>query len=958
MAIVLALMVMGVPAVGQDPVYLNYTTANGLPSNTVYNIAQDSKGYIWIANDRGLSRYDGVAFAAYKASMEQGRSLTNLMESARGIWAQDFTGNFYTPEADSLQHFSKWSGVRPYFALSTIIQRQLLVALGYDSIRTYNLATKKCEGFKMPGIYQPAVFTDSDTLYFVTNSSLYSFDGEKINLLFSWQNKIPQLYFLQKTKRGFAGFTQKSYPYAYELQPGEAKPVSLFAKGTLIQEINATNNQIWIGTTKGAYCFDQWLQPCYGGYCFFKERSVSRITCDREGTFWFATLDRGIFKVPNLATRLYPYRDEAITALALKDEATLLAGTSSQRLLAFSAAKGSFTALYKDDANHEIIHILHEPAQNTTLLCSDKVTRLRHFGNPVVYSKAGKSGVSIAPDQYVIAYSNGITTLNLSPDRPMPPWIKGLSFLDSLGNFRGRLVAYYARQNMLLAATTKGLFYITPQHKGAILQNGKPVYASCMVALNGHTIISTYQGEVYLLSPQRQLRSIYRPRQKQAINKLQVSHNTLWMLTDKGILAYDTLTKSEQQYTIADGLPKAEYKDLMLQNDVLHVATSAGLVVFKQKLPSLNTVPPLMAIDNIMVNGHPASMAMLKRLPSDNNNLSIAFSVLAYKNEAELRIKYKVNQQDWQQVATGVRTINLLALGAGQYKVTIVAQNEDGIACMAPLQLDFVIKAPFFRQPWFVVSLLALLLASVFFYYNQKLKRQKRDNELRTQQMQLEQDLQKSKLTSIKSQMNPHFFFNALNTIQSYIYTNDKLQATRYLNKFSVLTRLILEQSNKDLITLEDEIKALTLYLELEAERFGNKLNYAVQVKDDVMAEAIRIPPMLIQPYVENAIKHGLMHSKAIWNLLVEFKTMNNGLLVVIDDNGIGRKKSEQINKSRPQAHQSFAMNANQSRLEILNKGFSDEIGLKITDKLDTFGQPTGTRVELFIPNSIAGTDT
>lgn len=957
MLLITGLVLMAKEAFTQNPVYFNYTTANGLPSNTVYNIAQDAKGYIWIANDRGLCRYDGVTFKAYKANMLQGRSLTNLMQSAGSIWAQDFTGNFYTPEADSLRNFSRWSGVRPYFALSYIIQKQLLVALGYDSLRTYNLTGREVKSYKMPGIYQPAVYAEADKLYFVSNSSLYSFDGEKIEWLFSWQNKVPQLFFLQKTNRGFVGFTQKNQPYAYQLSPGKAMPIALFEKGTLIQDINETNNQIWVGTTKGAYCFDKWLKPAFGGYCFFEERSISRITCDREGTFWFASLDKGIFKVPNLETRLFPYQDEAITSLAIKDATTLLAGTSSQRLLAFSADRGGFLPLYKDGANHEIIHILHEEALHTTLLCSDKITRLKQFGAPVVFPKAGKSLVSIAPNQYIMAFSNGIATLNLSPGKGMPSWTNALGFLDSLGDFRGRLVAYHPQLNMLLAATTKGLFYISPQGSGAIMQNSKPVYAACMVALNGYTYISTYQGEVFLLSPQRQLTSLYRPKQNQVITKLQVSNNTLWMLTDNGIVAYDTLAKKEQLYSIADGLPKAEYKDLILQNDALYVATSAGLVVFRQKLPSFNAVPPLMAIDNILVNGKPVSMAMLNRLPSDNNNLSVDFSVLAYKNEAELSIKYSVNQQDWQQVAAGVRSINLLSLGAGQYKLTIVAQNEDGIACAVPLQLNFVIEAPFFRQPWFIIAIVILLLSSIFFYYNQKLKRQKKENELRTQQLQLEQDLQKSKLTSIKSQMNPHFFFNALNTIQSYIYTNDKLQATSYLNKFSVLTRLILEQSNNDLITLEDEIKALTLYLELEAERFGNKLLYNIHVHEAVMVESIRIPPMLIQPYVENAIKHGLMHSKTTWNLGIEFNTHHNGLLVVIDDNGVGRKKSGEINRSRHSAHQSFAMNANQHRLEILNKGFSDEIGLKVIDKMDSLGQPIGTRVELYIPNSLAKQD-
>jgi LytS/YehU family sensor histidine kinase len=152
-------------------------------------------------------------------------------------------------------------------------------------------------------------------------------------------------------------------------------------------------------------------------------------------------------------------------------------------------------------------------------------------------------------------------------------------------------------------------------------------------------------------------------------------------------------------------------------------------------------------------------------------------------------------------------------------------------------------------------------------------------------------------LASIKSQMNPHFLFNALNTIQAYIYTNDKENASVYLGKFSELTRRILEMSNKDCVPLSEEIKSLSLYLELEKIRFEDLLHYTFEVDPALQPDFVYIPSMLIQPYVENAIKHGLLHKKDDRQLWIKFIKERDCLMVIIDDNGIGRKRSAQLKR-------------------------------------------------------------
>jgi LytS/YehU family sensor histidine kinase len=198
--------------------------------------------------------------------------------------------------------------------------------------------------------------------------------------------------------------------------------------------------------------------------------------------------------------------------------------------------------------------------------------------------------------------------------------------------------------------------------------------------------------------------------------------------------------------------------------------------------------------------------------------------------------------------------------------------------------------------------------------------------------------------------MNPHFFYNALNTIQAFIFTNDKTRANNYLAKFSKLTRLILENSEKETITLQDEINALQLYLELEKMRFSDTFEFSIQTNENLDSEFIEIPPMLIQPYVENAIKHGLLHLETNRMLKINFTFIDKLLTVTIDDNGVGRKRSGEINSMKHEKPKSFSSKANQSRLEILNKGRTSKIGVEYIDKITGNGVSAGTTVTLTIP--------
>ncbi|WP_430409872.1 tetratricopeptide repeat-containing sensor histidine kinase [Kordia sp.] len=215
----------------------------------------------------------------------------------------------------------------------------------------------------------------------------------------------------------------------------------------------------------------------------------------------------------------------------------------------------------------------------------------------------------------------------------------------------------------------------------------------------------------------------------------------------------------------------------------------------------------------------------------------------------------------------------------------------------------------------------------------------------------IEKQYRDSELKALKAQMNPHFIFNALNSIQEYIILNKKNLASDYLGKFADLIRTYLNHSNKGLIPLEEELKCLEMYLELEELRFEEKLTYVIDVAEDVNICTTFIPTMLIQPYIENALKHGLLHKKNDRKLKVSlFNALDeNNIICVIEDNGIGRKKASEIKAMKSKMHESFGTKVTKERLDLLNYGKTNQIGVQIEDLYDA-EESKGTKVTISMP--------
>jgi putative methionine-R-sulfoxide reductase with GAF domain/anti-sigma regulatory factor (Ser/Thr protein kinase) len=254
----------------------------------------------------------------------------------------------------------------------------------------------------------------------------------------------------------------------------------------------------------------------------------------------------------------------------------------------------------------------------------------------------------------------------------------------------------------------------------------------------------------------------------------------------------------------------------------------------------------------------------------------------------------------------------------------------------------------FTRQHLQVLSTIATLVAS-------KIKSIESEQSLRHQKAELadiNRQLAEVQLAALRSQMNPHFIFNALNSIKKFVIANEPVNAEKYLGKFAKLIRSILDNSQTGMVTIEKELQLLQLYLELEQLRFGAKLSYSIEVDEKIQGADTRIPSMIVQPFVENAMLHGIMHRQDGGKVLIRFQQRNTWIEIVIEDNGVGRAKSVEYKSEDAEAHQSIGIDVATKRLQALKTDVETPAGIIIEDLCDDAGQGIGTRVVISIPTN------
>jgi sensor histidine kinase YesM len=427
-------------------------------------------------------------------------------------------------------------------------------------------------------------------------------------------------------------------------------------------------------------------------------------------------------------------------------------------------------------------------------------------------------------------------------------------------------------------------------------------------------------------------------------NKFFICNQYCYLFASHGVYEFNFISGEVQKVLSLSS--DIEATDVILKNNKLFFATSKGIVI-KNRKEIGNYPKPKLFINEIQVNGKQRELNKFLVLQPDENDISINFSTLSFIPNESYSVSYKINDSDWKILDAATKNLKLSALSSGNYTILLALNyNNQKIDFQ---QIKFEIKKPFWLSNFFIFISSLLFLLLFFSFYKYQIRKIEKQNQMLLEKNELEKNLNLSTLKAIKSQMNPHFFYNALNTIQSYILANDKKQAVNYLSKFSSLTRNILEMTEKEFISINEEITTMSLYLDIEKARFDKDFEYEINTENISDLEH-KIPSMLLQPYIENAVKHGLLHKNGLKKLLITFSKDGDKIKIEIDDNGIGRQKSAELNAIKNKNHNSFATNAMQNRIDLLNKNNKNKITIDFIDKINQSQQSLGTTVVIEIP--------
>ncbi len=445
------------------------------------------------------------------------------------------------------------------------------------------------------------------------------------------------------------------------------------------------------------------------------------------------------------------------------------------------------------------------------------------------------------------------------------------------------------------------------------------------------------------------------------------NQDNLWISSTKNIIKYNPNKSTIEEFSSEDGLQSKEFVDwsyTKVNDSIFAFGGENGLNLFNSKevFPAQYKVNPtiisLSINDKILENDirkyNDAIFNTLKlssiQLPFDKRTLSFRFSAMDFIDPDANEFKYRITPTETEWVHSGTENFARYAnLAPGDYTFEVDATNSDGIWSNKPAQLDITILPPWY-QTWWARTLAALGIAGiVFLIYRNRVQQIQKEADFKRKEAEYKQLAAETETAVLRLQMNPHFIFNSMNSISSYLLQKDIETANDYLGRFAKLMRKILIVAEEPYLPLYDEIELLEQYMQAEAMRFEEKFQYEFIVAEAIDTDEVLIPTMILQPFVENAIWHGISSKKGKGNIEIRFELENKKLICSITDNGIGRKAASQKSSS---SHESKAISITQRRLNLLvsEHNLSFQPSLVIEDLVSPQNQPIGTKVILTLP--------
>lgn len=883
----------------QTPFYINYNIEDGLPSSQFYETFEDNEGYLWFSSDRGIVKYDGYTFTTYTTQ----DGLANLVnfefykDSGNTFWLNGLDGTF-----------TFWNGekFKPF---------------------KYN---KKIKSFKSPSTWFSIINATKDTLYIIENT-YYIIEN-------TYVKNQKYYYAMHKTTGGF-----KKHKLTSQTKIGEyaSKYVSLIKKRQRIpiyiynQQLDSKGN-LWRFTRTNNTEFyskgDTTIKP----KIYFKDYHVSAMYENAQGNYWFSTQAKGLLYMPSSEIRklnIPPFTNASCNELKVVDN--LLIGEFNQAL----------KTLYFRDENPENFffrNFLDFKTYNDELK-----TFFNRLKKPIEALKNA-------------AYKH--RTLKLSNNKYVQYWgdnfrifsNKKKPFLNSFShNCRPISVAEDYNQQLWVGAVDH--FYkvnlkdsIYHATKIPLLNDSISTRVNDIVVDKKGLWLGTLTHGLLFKSSTNTYKISHRKLNNKALQALHLQNDsTLWVGTNKGLYKLiltrtNTVPKIKHlyNYTIQDGLYSNFINDIVSWNGNMYLATSNGINYFQSKNLKENKQPPKITIDQFFVNGLLKNNLLNKyKLKHNENSVKITFTGLTLNKpiSPEPFYRYKLNDEQWNY--TNNRSIEYNSLPTNTYKVTVQCQNNNEV-WSNPKIVQFVISPHFTQSLLFKVAFFILLLIIALIIIRLRLK-------IVNKKIKKELLYRESELDTLRNQMNPHFIFNSLNTLQNYIFEGNALMANKYIGNFASLMRKSLEFSKKDKISIHEELNFIRNYLSLEQRRFEDKFDFYVETNLNEESNTIKVIPLMVQPLVENSVKHAFKLNKNIkGKITVKYLVNNNSVIhieIIDDGSGFHPEKLENTNKK----HQSMGIQIVTQRIKLINqKGNINSASFKYAE------QKKGTKIILTLPIS------
>lgn len=915
-----------------NPVYYNYTTENGLGSNTIYSFHQLSDGRMVIGHNDGLSFYNGKTFKTPKYDQPI-RSVYRFLElENEHLICVNFQGKSFEVNEE----------------LATSYDTSIVIK-GF----TENETKKYC--FNNDFLYvineknevQPIVKL---TLYFNQVFRIQAVDGKlfvtgvknhELNIAIFSENDFS---LLQNKKIDFSPdfyvFNTVFYLFDYELSKlyeYDAKNLILgkeVIRWSSTEKINfiyrLTNGFYLVGNYQGLKVYNEHWKLVSS---YFEGTPISKAFEDSEGNIWLGTLNDGVYFIPHLDVLSYDvkvhFEKNQYISNSCSVNNNILVGTYNGHVKAINE-KGMLIWETNLGFEAEVQAMHYDSMSNSVWVYCKKLIQLNASNGKVLnqMNLTSTKSIDINYNWMVCGTSLGVTSSKTNFNQTLlDHWVRNVMILNS--------EEVLLETNLGLKRWNVKTDLITQIH------HPEKIEPEHLVSWKNRPIVK-FGKSIYELINDSLVLFEWQPTQ--TYKKIGVTQDYIYAVYSNGGFEYFNGTE-KGRFSNQDGLNKFLPLNIHFVNDSWICVGERSIRILQKNIPVKKTFP---SIRFSSIEGTFYQEDSIWTSSFSGNKFMLSGQLLPNLSDfGQGKVLYRMQGviHDWTEAEVTQKeyVIELDRLPYGNFVLEIKGENKRGFS--SPIYtFSLHILTPFYLKWWFI-SLAALLIGLwVLLMVKWRIAILNKRNLEKLKKERLQIQALKSELAAIRSQMNPHLIFNSLSSIQTKILSNQSKEAYEHLVIFTKLLRQALEFSQREYISLKEELTFLTNYINLEFLRKDDSFSWKLEQDESVNLDSVYIPSLLLQPFVENAIIHGLMHSTSDKNLLIHvIQGQNNGFIVVIEDNGIGREASAKINQNRVREHSSFALKATNDRIAMINKSGKLQIRIEIVDL------NPGTRVEVYV---------